>query len=322
MTQLFVISDLHLGGLPGPDGTPGFQMCPSAGQKRLADFIRWISEQRDGGSPHLVVAGDIVDFLAEADAAGSFSSFTADETAAGRKLEHVLDITAVVWSALARFVERGGGLTLLLGNHDLELSLPRTRRMLLDRLGPGRVEFLYDNQALAIGPDRRRFPEEKVGAVRRAIRELLDRHRVLCGFSSLARGSDTLFVEELLARGGRAKVFLPFPAHEFRKTSVETPSDASWAARFEKLLTDRRVTSAVLALEAPPEARRAEAYAGCNLAVQTEAAARAKLLDDRPYLIAVWDGKAGDRPGGTGDAIREWRRSGGSEPEVLDPTKL
>src|SRR5262249_35079093 len=46
----------------------------------------------------------------------------------------------------------GSALTFLLGNHDLEMSLPGPRRALLARLGPGRVEFVYDNQALTLGP--------------------------------------------------------------------------------------------------------------------------------------------------------------------------
>jgi hypothetical protein len=40
----------------------------------------------------------------------------------------------------------------LLGNHDLELSLPAPRRALLERLGSGRIEFIYDNQAFVDGP--------------------------------------------------------------------------------------------------------------------------------------------------------------------------
>jgi UDP-2,3-diacylglucosamine pyrophosphatase LpxH len=59
--------------------------------------------------------------------------------------------TAAIWNALAGFVKRGGSLTLLLGNHDIELSLPETRRMLLGRLGEGRVGFIYDNEAFSVG---------------------------------------------------------------------------------------------------------------------------------------------------------------------------
>jgi UDP-2,3-diacylglucosamine pyrophosphatase LpxH len=149
LTTLFCISDLHLGGAPGEGDAPGFQMCPAAGQRQIAAFIRWAGAQRqDGQRVHLVLAGDIVDFLAEKE----FQPFTASDTAAETKLREILKRTQEVFDALAEFVRDGGQLTLMLGNHDLELCFPRTRRLLLEHLGPGRVEFLYDNQAFTFGP--------------------------------------------------------------------------------------------------------------------------------------------------------------------------
>lgn len=137
---LYVISDLHLG------GKPGFQMC--TGWERLAAMIRWTAGQHRSQSPvHLVIAGDIVDFLAEE----PFEAFTASQESAVQKLERAMNATASVWSALRAFVETGAQLTLLLGNHDVELSLPIPRRLFLEYLGPGRVDFVYDNQALTLG---------------------------------------------------------------------------------------------------------------------------------------------------------------------------
>jgi len=34
----------------------------------------------------------------------------------------------------------------MLGNHDIELALPGTRQLFLDRIGPGRIEFIYDKE--------------------------------------------------------------------------------------------------------------------------------------------------------------------------------
>lgn len=140
--QIFVISDLHLG------GEPGFQMCGPAGQRLLAGFTRWVtSQQRAGRDAHLVIAGDGVDFLAESPSA----AFTGDEAEAARKLSSIFERTREVWDAFHGHVAAGGKFTLMLGNHDIELSLPRTRRMLRDRLGVGRVEVLYDDEALRVG---------------------------------------------------------------------------------------------------------------------------------------------------------------------------
>lgn len=141
LQHVFVISDLHLG------GAPGFQLCSPAGRAHLCRFIGQVAE-RLGVEAHLVIAGDFVDFLAEE----PFLPFTQDESQAARKLDQALRHAEPVFEALRALLQRGAALTLLLGNHDIELSLPRVRRRLLERLGPGRVDFVYDNQALALGP--------------------------------------------------------------------------------------------------------------------------------------------------------------------------
>ncbi|SEK29554.1 Calcineurin-like phosphoesterase [Roseateles sp. YR242] len=139
--SLFVISDLHLG------GGAGFQMCSPAGLDRLAQFIRYVGTQREAAQEtRLVIAGDIVDFLAEEE----FTSFTNDDDKAVRKLQAIIDSTRPIWTALHDLVATGGRLTLMLGNHDIELSLPGPRRLLMQTLGEN-VEFLYDNQAFVEG---------------------------------------------------------------------------------------------------------------------------------------------------------------------------
>jgi UDP-2,3-diacylglucosamine pyrophosphatase LpxH len=143
--SIFVISDLHLG------GDTGFQMCTARGRRRLSAFIQSIPLQlKPGQQAHLVLAGDIVDFLAEE----PFAAFTSDDALATRKLARIMDHgdTADVWQALRGFVSAGHSLTLMLGNHDLELSLPGPRRLLHERIGQRGVDFLYDNQAFVCGP--------------------------------------------------------------------------------------------------------------------------------------------------------------------------
>lgn len=148
-TSLYVISDLHLGGEPAGDGGRGFQICPPRTQQLLAGFIDGLPGRSAEADVRLVIAGDIVDFLAEA----PFEAFTADPAVARRKLASILENTAPVWSALQRFArDRDGAMTLMLGNHDIELSLPGTRQLLLERIGPGRIDFIYDNEAFTCGP--------------------------------------------------------------------------------------------------------------------------------------------------------------------------
>jgi UDP-2,3-diacylglucosamine pyrophosphatase LpxH len=146
---IFSISDLHLGGKPGKDGGPGFQICPEPNRRRVVEFLEWLIGQHAAGChTHLVINGDLVDFLAEEE----FSPFTSRDLDARAKLRSIIEHSPEVWEGLRATAAAGIRLTILLGNHDLELSLPAARELLLDTIGPGRVEFLYDNQAVAIGP--------------------------------------------------------------------------------------------------------------------------------------------------------------------------
>jgi UDP-2,3-diacylglucosamine pyrophosphatase LpxH len=124
-------------------------MCTPCARQRLALFIQYAATQRrENQDVRLVINGDIVDFLAEEGA----SPFLNDDARARDVLLEIMGRTVEVWTALRNFVASGAALTLMLGNHDIELSLPKPRRLLLDRLGPGRVEFIYDNQAYVDGP--------------------------------------------------------------------------------------------------------------------------------------------------------------------------
>jgi UDP-2,3-diacylglucosamine pyrophosphatase LpxH len=149
-----VISDLHLG---GPEG---FQMCTPEGVHRLAAFLASLGDDGATASQiHLVIAGDFVDFLAEPDdeemprESWKWSAFCEDEALALRKLERIFERTVPVWWELERFLACRGALSILLGNHDVELSMPRVRRRLLERIAPngGRISFLDDGEAFVIG---------------------------------------------------------------------------------------------------------------------------------------------------------------------------
>ena len=164
--HIYVISDLHLGGAPDVNGI-SFQMCPPESRRRLARFIRHISAAHPSEPTQLVINGDFVDFLAEkristypeASTPESYQTdaFTSSQDAAVAKLHRAIEQTddgskddEKVFAALRAFLSQGHQLTLLLGNHDLELSLPAVRHALLSSLsaGPAQIEFLYDGEAL------------------------------------------------------------------------------------------------------------------------------------------------------------------------------
>lgn len=150
--ELFCVSDLHIG------GAPGFQMFHQG--LELAALMDHASLQlEDNATPEgegcrkvaLVLNGDIVDFLAEGPRDREHVYVDADK--APGWLARILDDRAFkpIWAALHRFVTRPGArLVLALGNHDIELALPRTRAVLMDALcgddpaSRGRVHFAMD----------------------------------------------------------------------------------------------------------------------------------------------------------------------------------
>lgn len=117
----------------------------------LARFI----DEVCAGTSELVINGDFVDFLAE-DHHG-WHAFLDDPDAARQVLERIMDDderpTVAVFDALARLVARKTRLTILLGNHDIELSYRPVQDSLLRRIGAGDIRFIFDNDAYRVAPN-------------------------------------------------------------------------------------------------------------------------------------------------------------------------
>jgi class 3 adenylate cyclase len=154
-------------------------------------------------------------------------------------------------------------------------------------------------------PDRRapRFPLEKEEAIRQLLEKQLEAMNAGIGFASAACGSDILFLEALLARGGAIHIVLPWPAAEFVKTSVDLDGKGTWTKRFEAVL-ERAASLRVLGQLYMPGSATGFEY--CNLAVNGLALVFARSLDLDITPVAVWDGFVGS-PGGTGSFVRYWR---------------
>ena len=129
LDELQVVSDLHLGGLPG------FQIFASGPELAwLADSVATSPAQGDAA---LLINGDFIDFLAE-DPPRAF-----DPDGAAAKIDRVLADPAFkpAFDAMARLLATPRRrLIINLGNHDLELALPWVRARLVGALcgeGPG-----------------------------------------------------------------------------------------------------------------------------------------------------------------------------------------
>lgn len=86
-------------------------------------------------------------------------------------------------------------------------------------------------------PDRTksRFPASMEKDVRAAIRSSILSLEIQVGYSSLACGSDILFVEEMLSLNREVELFLPFHIDDFIQTSVAFAGD-HWVERFEAII--------------------------------------------------------------------------------------
>ncbi len=128
--------------------------------------------------------------------------------------------------------------------------------------------------------------------------------------SPLAEGADQLVARRVLARPG-ARLIVPLPlARADYVTDFESPET------FLNLLEQ-----ADEVIELPPAPTRNQAY---------EAASR-YVLDNCDVLIAVWDGKAAQGQGGTGEIVAlarqrglplAWVRAGNRHPGTRQPTTL
>lgn len=126
--EIHVVSDLHLGGMPG------FQIFCQG--DTLAAMIRGLAAAPASRRVGLVLNGDIVDFLAESPAA------YLDPAGAIEKLKRIFNEDPAftdVWKALKEFVgKRNRHLVLLLGNHDVELALPHVTEWVVGELSAGK----------------------------------------------------------------------------------------------------------------------------------------------------------------------------------------
>ncbi len=152
---IFVISDLHLGGAyPTLKHPRGFRMCTRP--DLLAKFIQCIPEMARGRTAELVINGDFVDFLAE-DYDGEFRPFAGNAESAVKVLDRLLNMDerpaeATVFAALGKLLRDGHWLTVLPGNHDVELTIPKVRERLVEAVGaPSKRIHFVDSEEYVVG---------------------------------------------------------------------------------------------------------------------------------------------------------------------------
>ena len=209
-------------------------------------------------------------------------------------------------------------------------STRRNARLLVDHLGGDRrrIEQCFRIPRVCVFAGhmidqphraRPRFPPQLESAVHDAIRERLKKLDARLGYASAACGSDILFLEAILELNGEAHIVLPYHREQFVRDSVEMiVPNADWSARYEQVL--RQAAEVVTASEQRLE-EGSISYEYANLFLLGLAKARAEQLETELVPLAVWDGKPGDGPGGTGSIVVRWRELGQSV-DLIDAAEI
>jgi hypothetical protein len=170
-----------------------------------------------------------------------------------------------------------------------------------------------------------RFPPDKEDAARLAIESAIIAERdrpggVALGIAGGASGGDILFHELCAKHGICTRLLLALPPNQYIEESV-APAGGDWVQRFD-LLTEKLPTR-VLANSKQLPAWLAEKtdysiWQRNNLWTLYNAIAEG---GQDVTLIALWDGKKGDGPGGTGDLVARAKERH-ARVAILDTKKL
>jgi UDP-2,3-diacylglucosamine pyrophosphatase LpxH len=124
-TRVLIVGDLHMAAGPRD---------PFDGDQRFAAFLA--SQLGGGPPPRLIILGDLFDFVLTPPSGRELTT-RPDATEAGAlaRLESIAAAHRGVIEALAAFVDGGGTIDFVPGNHDIELVRPALRRRLWALLG-------------------------------------------------------------------------------------------------------------------------------------------------------------------------------------------
>lgn len=121
------------------------------------------------------------------------------------------------------------------------------------------------------------------------------------GLSSVAIGSDQLFVDQVLGLGMSLHVILPLPRAEFQKDF-----DANEWSDVEQILTRAEHTRVI-----SENGAREDAYLDCGM----------ETVHGADVLLALWDGKSARGKGGTADVV-DYAKSLGKPVIIIDADTL
>ncbi|MGO1120517.1 adenylate/guanylate cyclase domain-containing protein [Rhodovibrionaceae bacterium A322] len=166
------------------------------------------------------------------------------------------------------------------------------------------------------GSAEARLPLSKEAAIRQALDEELASLEASIGYCSLTCGSELIFAEALLARGGELNLVLPFNEQDFLQQHYQA-FPRSWTRRFHRV---------VEAAKTVDYANRGtylgdgNGYRFANQILHGLATLRSRAYDTAPYLVTLWDLSPDSLVGDAADFIDQWADI--TRLRVLDPDFL
>jgi tetratricopeptide (TPR) repeat protein len=168
-----------------------------------------------------------------------------------------------------------------------------------------------------------RFPAAKAAAAATRIREALDRLGATAGDLGLcggACGGDLLFAEACLERGMFLEVRLALTEPEYLTESVTfADPDHRWENSFMRVKENPATTLFVMPDELGPSPENVSVHDRCNRWILYSALSQGL---SKTSFVTLWNGEAGDGPGGTKHMVELVRKLTGRQPEIIDPAAL
>jgi len=108
-------------------------------------------------------------------------------------------------------------------------------------------------------------------------------------------------------------VCLALPLDDFIASSVVLDGDHSWVDRLHAVLEHSELLQ-------PPEGYAAAGEGVFALNNSRMISLATEIGGGRPYVLAVWNGRDGDGPGGTADIVRRCNADDTGRVRIIDPT--
>jgi hypothetical protein len=164
-----------------------------------------------------------------------------------------------------------------------------------------------------------RFPAWAEGRVHKAIRDAVEanpwaRAGATIGLAAAASGGDLLFLEVCAELGIPTRIMLALPIDQFLAESV-APAGPDWVQRFNAMVESHRPDG----IRIMGKGDRLTQEETGNIWVRANLWMIEEALDAAPerLLLALWDGKAGDAPGGTDHLVHAALKRGiGAAPPI------